>query len=86
MKIVIISLSWVIMLVGVFGMSESLEKLIESVNGKEDGELGHDQRMIAAWPGLESEAGLNEILDELLKPGRNENYAEQSDILDSPCV
>ena len=68
---------------GVFGMSESLEKLIEAVNGKEDGEFGYDQRMIAAWPGLESEASLNEILDELLKPGRNENYSEQSHILDS---
>ncbi len=71
------------MFIGAFGMSESLEKLIETVNGKEDGEFGYDQRMIAAWPGLESEAALNEILDELLKPGRNENYAEQSHILDA---
>jgi hypothetical protein len=83
MKIVIISLSWILMLVGVFGMSESLEKLIESVNGKEDGEFGYDQRMIAAWPGLESEAGLNEILDLVLQPGRNENYPEGMNILDA---
>jgi hypothetical protein len=64
-------------------MSESLKKLIESMNSMEDGEMFYDQRMIAAWPGLDSEIALNEIIDELLRPGRNENYSEQSDILDA---
>jgi hypothetical protein len=64
-------------------MSESLKKLIESMNSMEDGEMFYDQRMIAAWPGLDSEIALNEILDELLMPGRNENYSDQSDILDA---
>ena len=64
-------------------MSESLKKLIESMNGMTDGKFDYDGRMIAAWPGLESETALNEIIDELLKPGRNENYSEQSNILDA---
>jgi hypothetical protein len=65
-----------------FGMSESLEKLIDAVNGKEDGQFGYDDRMIAAWPGLESEEGLNEILDLVLQKGRNENYPVGMNILD----
>lgn len=83
MKTGIIFSSWLLMFIGAFGMSESLQKLIESVNGKEDGEFGYDQRMIAAWPGLESETALDEILDLVLQPGRNENYPEGMDILRS---
>jgi hypothetical protein len=64
-------------------MSESLEKLIESMNGMTDGKFDYDGRMIAAWPGLESEAGLNEILDLVLQPGRNEDYPEGMNILDA---
>ena len=74
---------WMFLYMQSFAISESLKILIERMNGMEDGEMGYDQRLIAAWPGLESEASLNEILDELLKPGRNEFYAEESDILDS---
>jgi hypothetical protein len=64
-------------------ISESLEKLIESMNGMTDGKFDYDGRMIAAWPGLESEAGLNEILDLVLQPGRNEDYPEGMNILDA---
>lgn len=64
-------------------MSESLEILIKKMNGMEDGEIGYDQRLIDAWPGLESETALNEILDLVLQPGRNENYPEGMNILDS---
>jgi hypothetical protein len=83
MKKLTLLLLWLLMLCCASGMSESLENLIKSVNGMEDGEMFYDQRMIAAWPGLESEAALSEILDELLKPGTNENYAEQTHILDA---
>jgi hypothetical protein len=75
--------SWLMIASDLSAMSESLEKLIESMNGMTDGKFDYDGRMIAAWPGLESEAGLNEILDLVLQPGRNEDYPEGMNILDA---
>jgi hypothetical protein len=83
MQIFITLFSLLIIISDLSAMSESLENLIESMNGMEDGEMFYDQRMIATWPGLENETGLNEILDLVLQPGRNENYPEGMNILDA---
>jgi hypothetical protein len=83
MKIIILIFSWLMIISEASAMSDSLKTLIKAINGKEDGEYGYDQRMIAAWPNLDSEAGLHEILDLVLKPGENEAYSVGMKILRS---
>lgn len=80
MKIISILLLWLFMFCGAFGMSESLDSLLKELHFKHP---FTQEKILKKWPGLESEVALNEILDELLKPGENRNYAEQSHILDS---
>lgn len=79
MKIFVILFSWFMMVSDLFSMSESLEKLLRELH------LKHpfvQETIRKSWPGLESEEGLNEILDLVLQPGRNENYPEGMNILE----
>ena len=58
-------------------------KLFDTMEGPTDGKVRYRERVIAAWPGLQDESALDELLGIVLKPGVNKDFPSASRVLDA---